>query len=206
VIVYSRDFGLSDWVRGLCDQLAENGVIAIAPDLLSGQTFSDPDAPGKRSRAYRNRKSRQTSTLRQISAENPRGQWHPGGMRIFVGRRFGSSNTPNMNPKLKAAYSFYVPRRMRRPKVANIACLVYGFYAGNDERVNATIPTAQELMKRAGKKIRAGGVRWRWTWIHARKARSQMRMRGTGTRAMKHGHVGRHCLDNYPEKRRAALR
>src|SRR6266550_1671234 len=37
-------------------------------------------------------------------------------------------------------------------KVANIACPVYGFYAGNDEHVNVTIPTAQELMKRAGKK------------------------------------------------------
>src|SRR2546421_1337985 len=38
------------------------------------------------------------------------------------------------------------------------------------------------------------------------KARSQMPMRGTGTRAMKLGNVGRRCLDNYPEKRRAALR
>ena len=43
VLVIHEIFGLSDWVRGLCDQLAENGVIAIAPDLLSGQTFSDPD-------------------------------------------------------------------------------------------------------------------------------------------------------------------
>ena len=43
VLVIHEIFGLSDWVRGLCDQLAENGVIAIAPDLLSGQTFSDPE-------------------------------------------------------------------------------------------------------------------------------------------------------------------
>src|SRR6201981_325726 len=43
VLVIHEIFGLSDWVRSLCDQLAENGVIAIAPDLLSGQTFSDPD-------------------------------------------------------------------------------------------------------------------------------------------------------------------
>jgi len=47
VIVIHEIFGLSDWVRGLCDQLAENGVIAIAPDLLSGQTFSDPDGARK---------------------------------------------------------------------------------------------------------------------------------------------------------------
>ena len=34
----------------------------------------------------------------------------------------------------------------------NIACPVYGFYGENDERVNATIPKAEELMKAAGKK------------------------------------------------------
>src|SRR4051794_7151504 len=38
VLVIHEIFGMTDWVRGVCDQLAENGVIAIAPDLLSGQT------------------------------------------------------------------------------------------------------------------------------------------------------------------------
>src|SRR6266576_2803472 len=37
VLVIHEIFGMTDWVRALCDQLAENGVIAIAPDLLSGQ-------------------------------------------------------------------------------------------------------------------------------------------------------------------------
>src|SRR6476619_3529586 len=36
VIVIHETFGLSDWVRGVTDQLAEAGYIAIAPDLLSG--------------------------------------------------------------------------------------------------------------------------------------------------------------------------
>src|SRR5438874_12287229 len=57
-----------------------------------------------------------------------------------------------MNPKLKAAYSFYGTAPDEQAKVANIGCPVYGFYAGNDEHVNATIPTAQELMRRAQKK------------------------------------------------------
>ena len=47
VIVIQEIFGLTDWVRGICDQLAENGVIAIAPDLLSGQTYSDADGARK---------------------------------------------------------------------------------------------------------------------------------------------------------------
>src|SRR5438046_1073754 len=47
VLVIHEIFGLTDWVRGLCDQLAENGVIAIAPDLLSGQTYEDIDGARK---------------------------------------------------------------------------------------------------------------------------------------------------------------
>ena len=46
VLVVTEIFGLTDWVRSLCDQLAENGVIAIAPDL-HGQKFEDPDAARK---------------------------------------------------------------------------------------------------------------------------------------------------------------
>src|SRR5919198_18428 len=36
MVVIHEIFGLSDWVRGVADQLAEAGYIAIAPDLLSG--------------------------------------------------------------------------------------------------------------------------------------------------------------------------
>src|SRR6185436_11668684 len=43
VLVIHEIFGLTDWVRSVCDQLAENGVIAIAPDLLSGQTYPGVD-------------------------------------------------------------------------------------------------------------------------------------------------------------------
>src|SRR5207249_6326190 len=47
VLVISEIFGLTDWVRSLCDELAENGVIAIAPDLHGGQKFEDLDAARK---------------------------------------------------------------------------------------------------------------------------------------------------------------
>src|SRR5579863_6412868 len=36
VVVIHEIFGLSDWARGVTDELAEAGYIAIAPDLLSG--------------------------------------------------------------------------------------------------------------------------------------------------------------------------
>jgi carboxymethylenebutenolidase len=52
VVVIHENKGLTDWVRGVADQVAEAGYIAIAPDLLSGlgpkggktDDFSGPDA------------------------------------------------------------------------------------------------------------------------------------------------------------------
>src|SRR5712671_2378912 len=47
VLVIQEIFGLTDWLRSLCDELAENGVIAIAPDFLNGQKFEDADSASK---------------------------------------------------------------------------------------------------------------------------------------------------------------
>src|SRR5437762_2894031 len=55
------------------------------------------------------------------------------------------------NKALKAAYVFYGGGPDSDADVARIACPVYGFYAGNDARVNMTVPKSAELMKKAAK-------------------------------------------------------
>src|SRR5262249_7728288 len=37
VVVIHEIFGLTDWIRAVADQLAADGFLALAPDLLSGQ-------------------------------------------------------------------------------------------------------------------------------------------------------------------------
>jgi len=37
IIVIQEIFGLSDWIRAVADQLAEDGFIAVAPDLICGK-------------------------------------------------------------------------------------------------------------------------------------------------------------------------
>src|SRR6266545_8201780 len=37
VLVIHEIFGLSDWIKAVADQLAKEGFIAVAPDLLSGK-------------------------------------------------------------------------------------------------------------------------------------------------------------------------
>jgi len=53
--------------------------------------------------------------------------------------------------EIAAAYSFYGPMPDNEADIARINCPVYGFYGGNDERINASIPKTTELMKKAGK-------------------------------------------------------
>ena len=152
VVVIHEIFGLTDWVRGICDQLAENGVIAIAPDLLSGQTYSDADGARKAISALT---KEQIKTDLDAAADYAQKIPAGNGTLAVCGFCWGGGVTfsyANENPKLKAAYSFYGPAPDEPSKVANIPCPVYGFYAENDERVGATIPKAQELMKAAGKK------------------------------------------------------
>jgi carboxymethylenebutenolidase len=152
VLVIHEIFGLTDWVRGMCDQLAENGVIAIAPDLLSGQTFADLDGARKAISALS-----QDQIKADLDAASNYALKLPAanGTLAVCGFCWGGGVTfsyANINSKLKAAYSFYGPAPDEPSKVANIPCPVYGFYAEMDERVNATIPKAEELMKAAGKK------------------------------------------------------
>ena len=50
VLVIQEIFGLTDWLRSMCDELAENGVIAIAPDFLTAKSLKMPMGRAKRSR------------------------------------------------------------------------------------------------------------------------------------------------------------
>ncbi|HEU0208761.1 MAG TPA: dienelactone hydrolase family protein [Candidatus Udaeobacter sp.] len=152
VMVVSEIFGLTDWLRSLCDELAENGVIAIAPDLHGGQKFEDLDAARKatselsKERVKSDLDATADYTLTKIPSCN--------GTLAICGFCWGGGVTftyANENPKLKAAYSFYGVAPDSDEKVKNIACPVYGFYGENDERVDATIPKGEELMKAAGK-------------------------------------------------------
>ena len=154
VLVIHEIFGLTDWVKSLCDQLAENGVIAICPDLLSGQAYPDDvDAAVKaisgllKPQVKSDLDATANYALTKIPACN--------GKLAVCGFCWGGGwafDYANENANLKAAYSFYGPAPDTKEKVNNIACAVYGFYGGNDERVNATIPVAERLMKEAGKK------------------------------------------------------
>jgi carboxymethylenebutenolidase len=160
VVVIHEIFGLTDWVRGVTDQLAEAGYIAIAPDLLTGA------APGGGGTAELGggdavRKAIGSLPPDQITADLKAVAEHvaklpaANGKVAVGGFCWGGSQSfrfATNNPSLKAAFAFYGAGPTNAEDIAKISCPVYGFYGGNDERVNSTIPTSKELMAKAGKK------------------------------------------------------
>lgn len=159
VVVIHENRGLTDWVRGVADQLAEAGFIAIAPDLLSGagpdggktSDFTNQDEAGKA--IYALDKDQVTADLNaavDYVAKLPAGN----GKVAVSGFCWGGSQTFRLatsNKKIKAGFVFYGSGPEDTAEIKRIECPVYGFYGGNDARVNATIPKSAELMKAAGK-------------------------------------------------------
>jgi carboxymethylenebutenolidase len=158
VLVIHEIFGLSDWARSMADDIAAEGYIAIAPDLLSGlgpngggsSAFPDQDATVKAVSGL----DPDTVTA-DLNATADYGKKLPAsnGKLAVVGFCWGGGKSFAFDTKradLSAAFVFYGPG----PDAAAVAAIhapVYGFYAGNDARIDATIPATTEAMKTAGK-------------------------------------------------------
>lgn len=157
VLVIHEIFGLTDWVKGVADQLAEQGYIAIAPDLLSGMGPNGGGTSEIPSDKLRDAFAKLTPDgitadlnavadyVTKLPAAN--------GKLAVAGFCWGGGQTfrfATNRADLKGAFVFYGPP----PETADMARIkspVLGFYGENDARIDATIPKAQEDMKAAGK-------------------------------------------------------
>jgi carboxymethylenebutenolidase len=166
VVVIHEIFGMSDWVQSLTDQLAEAGYVAIAPDLLSGMGpngggTSDVTTGGSTAigAAIHDLPPDQITADLNAVADYVSKLPASNGTVATAGFCWGGGQTfsyATNNQKLKAAFVFYgnPPLTGQPPALpvdknalARIAAPVYGFYAGNDARINATVPATVEAMK-----------------------------------------------------------
>lgn len=163
VVVIHEIFGLTDWVRTVADELAANGYIAIAPDLLSGmgpdggntQSFKGGD--GARQAIAKLPPDQITADL-DACVDYLVGLPAANGKVAVCGFCWGGGQTfryATHQPKLVAAFPFYGSGPTDPQELERIGCPVYGFYAKNDERVNATVAKSEEAMKSLNKTFEA---------------------------------------------------
>jgi len=157
VLVIHEIYGLTDWIRSVADQLAAEGYIAIAPDILTGKgpggggTESvDRDGAVALVRALdRGEVVVRLNAVAKFATSLPAAQdkW------ASLGFCWGGSTSfayAAAQPNLSAAVVYYGSSPSAEA-LARIQGPVLALYGGDDARVNKTIPAAQTEMKRLGK-------------------------------------------------------
>jgi carboxymethylenebutenolidase len=157
VLVIHEIFGMTDWVQDLADQVAAAGYIAVAPDLLSGMGpnggRSSSFAEGKTMEAVSHLNADQVTADLNAAADYGLKLPASNGKLFVAGFCWGGGQTfrfATNRGDLSAAFVFYGPPP-DKDAMARIKAPVYGFYAGDDARIGATVPGAIEQMKAAGK-------------------------------------------------------
>jgi carboxymethylenebutenolidase len=154
VMVIHENRGLNDWARSLADQVAEAGYIAVAPDLLSGfseeftrtSDFADDDAA--RDALYELSPEQVQSDLEAVAAY-AKTLDASNGKLATAGFCWGGAKSFEFAAESDAADAslvFYGTSPEDEAAYDNIETPVYGFYGGDDERVNSTISRAVEGM------------------------------------------------------------
>lgn len=155
VVVIHEIFGYTDWVGSVADQLAADGFIAVAPDFLTGKVPAGaPDSVKRRLNSQLDR----ATVLRQVAAAGAYGTRLPAatGRWGVVGYCWGGANsfwTAVSNPPGLGAAVVYYGGSPGADRLSTVAVPVLGLYAGDDARVNATVPPADSAMKALGKRF-----------------------------------------------------
>jgi carboxymethylenebutenolidase len=158
VILIHEIYGLSDWMRGVADQLAREGFIAVAPDLVSG---FGPNGGGSDSVPT---KDDVVKLVRSVTPEiatarlNAVREWAihlpaANGKSATVGFCWGGGRSfayAASQPALNAAIVYY-GTSPEAADLAHVKAPVLGLYGGDDARVVSTVGPAEAEMKKLGK-------------------------------------------------------
>jgi carboxymethylenebutenolidase len=158
VIVIHEIFGLTDWVRGVADQLAADGFVAVAPDLLSGRGPDGGNTDSFEADAVRSAIQKLTpdEVTAGLNAARDYATKQPAATEkvATIGFCWGGSQSfsyATRQPELDAAVAYYGTGPKDAAALAKIPCPVAGFYGGDDARVTQTVEPTAAAMKEAGK-------------------------------------------------------
>jgi carboxymethylenebutenolidase len=156
VIVIHEIYGLSSWVRGVADQLAASGYIAVAPDLLTmanvtrtADTVSQQDAVAAFRTLDMNAAQRQIDAVAKYAMALPAALPRYGIVGFCRGGDVSFAHSAH-SPSVSAAVVYYGVWP-GPDKAKSIKAPVLGLYGGNDARVDATISQTDSVLRAIGK-------------------------------------------------------
>lgn len=160
VLVVHEIFGLTAWIRGVADQLAAAGFIAVAPDLLTGKAPLEGDSlPGEVARTLI-RTIQPEDVHRHLEAVANYAINLPAAARTYgiVGFCWGGGTAfahAVRSPRGLGASVVYYGPSPDTTELGRVNVPVLGLYAGDDQRINARVPATDSVMTRLGKSFMA---------------------------------------------------
>jgi carboxymethylenebutenolidase len=158
VVVIHEIFGLTDWVRAVADQLAADGFIAVAPDLLSGKGKGGAGTdgfPGRDDAVKAVSGLQRAEVFARLDAVRKQALALPNanGRSASIGFCWGGATSfawAMKQPELDAVVVYYGPAPQEQGAMVKIKAPVLGLYGGDDARVNDTIEPARRAMTDLG--------------------------------------------------------
>jgi carboxymethylenebutenolidase len=153
LIVIQEWWGLVDHIRDVCDRLAREGFVALAPDLYRGEATSDPDEAGRLmmgleiSRAARDLDGAVEALRRQDAVDGSRvgavGFCMGGQLALYAATR---------NPRVGAVVDFYGIHPQVTLDLSGLEAPVLGIFAERDGFVSPDAARKLEAELRAAGK------------------------------------------------------
>jgi len=144
-IVLQEWWGLEDHITDICDRFAAEGFFALAPDLFRGETTDQPDEAEQKMMAM---------SMDQAEADMRGAVDFLAGQDGYEGEGVGSVGfclggglsvwAATLNPKVRAAVSFYYVMPHGKPDFSKIAGPVQGHFGTADDFVAADDAKALE--------------------------------------------------------------
>lgn len=148
VLVIHEIFGMTDWSNSVADHLASQGFIAVAPDMISG-VEGDGNAMTKVRMLPNDERVKRLNIAREYGMKLPAATGKVGS----IGFCWGGSTSflyGVSQPELDAAVVCY-GGAPDTASLKNAKAPILALYAGDDARVNSTLPDAEKELKAKGK-------------------------------------------------------
>src|SRR2546421_5711730 len=157
VVVIQEYWGLVDHIKEVCDRLAAQGFVALAPDLYHGDKATEPDEAGKRLMAMRmDQAARDMSGA--VDAVKGRSSGHGVGVVGFcAGGGLALVLACRRPDVVRAVAPFYplVPWSDARPAYSRLNGAVQGHFAEHDEGAGLEAARAlEDTLTKLGKRAR----------------------------------------------------
>lgn len=155
VIVIQEWWGLVPHIKDICDRFADEGFVALAPDLYHGESTKSPDEAGKLMMALRIDEAEKDlrGAINYLVEQEATSGDKVGTVGFCMGGAL-SLYAASKNPQVGACVVFYGIHPNVKPDLANLLAPVLGIYAERDAYLPpSAVRELESRLKELGKSV-----------------------------------------------------